>query len=31
MSFGGPPVATETVEEADEIMRKDQKESDIGN
>lgn len=29
MSFGGPPVATETVEEADEIMRKDQKESDI--
>ncbi|KAG8387395.1 hypothetical protein BUALT_Bualt02G0016800 [Buddleja alternifolia] len=29
MTFGGPPVTTETVEEADEISRNDQKESDI--
>ncbi|KAK6163784.1 hypothetical protein DH2020_000648 [Rehmannia glutinosa] len=29
MSFGGPPVTTETAEEADEISRNDQKESDI--
>ncbi|KAL8546724.1 hypothetical protein ACS0TY_006447 [Phlomoides rotata] len=29
MSFGGPPVTTETTEEADEILRNDQKESDI--
>ncbi|KAL0369351.1 UNVERIFIED_CONTAM: Transcription antitermination protein NusB [Sesamum calycinum] len=29
MSFGGPPVTTETPEEADEILRNDQKESDI--
>ncbi|KAK6141817.1 hypothetical protein DH2020_024439 [Rehmannia glutinosa] len=29
MSFGGPPVTTETAEEADEIHRNDQKESDI--
>ncbi|KAL7116330.1 hypothetical protein ACP275_04G235700 [Erythranthe tilingii] len=29
MSFGGPPVATETDEEAEEILRIDQKESDI--
>lgn len=31
MSFGGPPVTTETDEEAEEIMQNDQKESDIGN
>lgn len=30
MTFGGPPVASETVEEADEILRIDQRESDIG-
>ncbi|KAI3450927.1 hypothetical protein Pfo_007592 [Paulownia fortunei] len=29
MSFGGPPVTTETAEEADEILRNNQKESDI--
>ncbi|PIN18627.1 hypothetical protein CDL12_08706 [Handroanthus impetiginosus] len=29
MSFGGPPVTTETAEEADEILRNDQKESEI--
>ncbi|TXG73018.1 hypothetical protein EZV62_001597 [Acer yangbiense] len=31
MSFGGPPVTTETVEEADELLRNDEKESAIGN
>lgn len=31
MSFGGPPVTTETAEEACEILLNDQKESDIGN
>ena len=30
MSFGGPPVATETVEEADELLRHIEKESAIG-
>ncbi|GFQ07252.1 n utilization substance protein b homolog [Phtheirospermum japonicum] len=29
MSFGGPPVTTETTDEADEILRNIQKESDI--
>ncbi|KAL6519638.1 hypothetical protein OROHE_017328 [Orobanche hederae] len=29
MKFGGPPVTTETAEEADEILRNNQKESDI--
>ncbi|KAH6759656.1 antitermination NusB domain-containing protein [Perilla frutescens var. frutescens] len=29
MTFGGPPLATDTVEEAHEILRKYQKESDI--
>lgn len=29
MSFGGPPVTVETVEEADELLRKDEKESAI--
>lgn len=31
MSFGGPPVSTDTVEEADELMRDDGKMSQIGN
>lgn len=31
MSFGGPPVTTETVEEADELLHNDEKESVIGN
>lgn len=31
MSFGGPPVTTETVEEADELLRSDEEESAIGN
>lgn len=30
MSFGGPPVSTETVEEADELLRHYEKESAIG-
>lgn len=30
MSFGGPPVTTDTVEEADELMQNDEKESAIG-
>lgn len=30
MSFGGPPVTVETVEEADELLRKDEKDSTIG-
>ncbi|XP_050219911.1 uncharacterized protein LOC126670261 [Mercurialis annua] len=29
MSFGGPPVTTETVEEADELLRSDEKESAV--
>ena len=31
MNFGGPPVTVETVEEADELLRNDEKESAIGN
>lgn len=31
MSFGGPPVKTETAEEADELMRVDEKASEVGN
>ena len=31
MSFGGPPVTTETVEEADELLRSNEKESAVGN
>lgn len=31
MSFGGPPVTTQTIEEADELMRNEEKESAIGN
>ena len=30
MSFGGPPVTVETVEEADELNRNEDKESAIG-
>lgn len=30
MSFGGPPVTVESVEEADELTRNDEKESAIG-
>ena len=30
MSFGGPPMTVETVEEADKLMRDDDKESAIG-
>ncbi|KAK4779588.1 hypothetical protein SAY87_015694 [Trapa incisa] len=30
MSFGGPPVTTDTAEEADELMQNDEKESAIG-
>lgn len=30
MSFGGPPVTVETVEEEEELMRNDDKESAIG-
>lgn len=30
MSFGGPPVTVETVEEAEDLMRVDDKESAIG-
>lgn len=30
MSFGGPPVITDTTEEADELMQIDEKESVIG-
>lgn len=30
MSFGGPPVTVETTEEADELLRKDEKDSAIG-
>ncbi|GLT82464.1 hypothetical protein SLE2022_008320 [Rubroshorea leprosula] len=29
MSFGGPPVTTETIEEADELLSNDEKESEI--
>lgn len=31
MTFGGPPVTADTVEEADELQRKFEKESAIGN
>lgn len=30
MSFGGPPVTVETAEEAEDLMRIDEKESAIG-
>lgn len=30
MSFGGPPVTVNTLEEADELLLHDQKESEIG-
>lgn len=30
MSFGGPPVKTETVEEADELLKADENDSVIG-
>lgn len=30
MSFGGPPITVETAEEADELLRKDEKDSAIG-
>lgn len=30
MSFGGPPVTVDTVEEADELMQSDEKQSAIG-
>lgn len=30
MSFGGPPVTVETIEEADELLRKDERDSTIG-
>ncbi|XP_019251200.1 PREDICTED: uncharacterized protein LOC109230127 isoform X1 [Nicotiana attenuata] len=30
MSFGGPPVKTETVEEADELLKNDENDSEIG-
>lgn len=30
MSFGGPPVTTDTIEEADELMQIDEKASAIG-
>lgn len=30
MSFGGPPVKTETVEEADELLKIDENDSEIG-
>lgn len=31
MSFGGPPITTDTAEEADELLQDDEKESAIGN
>lgn len=31
MSFGGPPVKTESAEEADELMRLDERASEVGN
>ena len=31
MSFGGPPVKTETMEEAEELLRVDEKASEVGN
>ena len=31
MCFGGPPVTVETVEEADELLSNDEKETAIGN
>jgi len=30
MNFGGPPVKTETVEEADELLKADENDSEIG-
>lgn len=31
MSFGGPPVTVESIEEANELLQKNEKESAIGN
>lgn len=31
MSFGGPPVTTHSVEEADELLRSNEQDSAIGN
>ena len=31
MSFGGPPVTTQSLEEADELLRSDDLDSAIGN
>lgn len=31
MSFGGPPVTVDTVEEADKLLHSDEKESALGN
>ena len=31
MTFGGPPIATQTIEEADQLLKIYQKESHIGN
>ncbi len=31
MSFGGPPVTVDTIEEADQLLRDNEKESAIGN
>jgi hypothetical protein len=31
MSFGGPPVTVDTIEEADQLLRDSEKESAIGN
>lgn len=30
MSFGGPPITVESEEEADELLRRNEKESSIG-
>ena len=31
MSFGGPPITVESVEEANELLENDERESAIGN
>ena len=31
MSFGGPPITAESVEEANELLQNDERESAIGN
>ena len=31
MSFGGPPVTTQSIEEADELLHSDEQDSAIGN